>query len=211
MKILLINGSPHKSGATLEALAEIKKALLQEKAEILEYEIGTAPRYSCSGCGGCKEGDGCIHRDIDALIELFRIANAVIICTPTHYASAPGNLTSALSRLLFSSKKSVEHKPIGVGAVGRRGGLCEAIHDVKKLFEFASCPIISGIYPAILYAKDGDSAKYDDEGLENMRSLAKNVLYIARCIEAGYENGIFPPEEERAFKTDISSLSERSI
>lgn len=206
MKMLLINGSPHSSGATSEAIIEIKKELLSSGAEILEYEIGKEPRYACTACGGCKSSGKCILGDIDHLAELSEKADAIIICTPTHYASAPGSLISVLSRLLYSSKRTVEHKPVGVGAVGRRAGLCDAIYDVKRLFEFTSSPIISGIYPAVLYASSRDSVKHDEEGLENMRSLAKNLVFITKCIELGRKNGILPPSEKRSCKTDISSL-----
>ena len=207
MKILLLNGSSHTSGASARALLEMKKVVLEEGAAPLQYSVGASARYACCACGGCKATGSCIYGDIDSLITLAKEANAIVICTPTHYAAAAGNLLSVLSRLLFSAKSAIEHKPIGVCSVGRRGGLTEAAHDVKKLFEFASCPIISGIYPAILYARDSKSAEYDTEGLENMRSLAKNVLYIARCIEEGGRNGILPPKETREYKTDISALS----
>ena len=210
MKILLINGSPRKKGACMRALEEIKEVLTGSGLEISEYWVGKAPRHACSGCGGCKGGDGCVYRDIDGLIELSKEADGIVICTPTHYASAPGNLTSILSRLVFSSRVAVEFKPIGVMGVGRRGGICEAVRDVKKFFEFTSCPIVSGIYPPILYAKNYKSAALDDEGLENARSLASNIAYIARCLRVGAENGIFPPHEERRFKTDITDLKTQS-
>ena len=209
MKVLLINGSMHNSGASFGALKEIKNEILKLNADFSEYSVGTSPRYACSCCGSCRDGNGCVHGDIDSLCELCSSANAIIICTPTHYASAPGNLTSVLSRLVFSKRSSIEHKPIGIASVGRRAGLCDAAHDVKKIFEFASCSIVSGSYPSILYAKDFESVKLDDEGLQNMRSLANNVVYIARCMEIGSKNGILPPDEPRIYKTDISTLGKR--
>lgn len=206
MKILLINGSPRENGAAKRAILEMRGEILKSGCEAIIYEIGNSPRYACISCGFCRDGEGCVFGDIDELVKLCENANALIICTPTHYASAPGSLTSILSRLLFSYKKSVAHKPVGIASVGRRGGLCEAIADVRKFFEFASCPIVSGIYPPILYAKDFATAELDEEGLENMRSLSRNVIYVARCVEAAGEKGILPPEEKREFKTDISSL-----
>ena len=208
MKILLINGSLHEKGACAGVIAEVKNMLSATAVEFSEYRIGSAPRYACSGCLGCKGGNGCIYRDIDSLTEIFSEANATIICTPTHYAAAPGNLTSVLSRLVFSSKKSVQYKPIGVIGVGRRGGLCEAIRDVKKFFEFASCPIISGIYPALLYADGYENRIFDDEGSQNVRSLVSNLIFITRCIDLGRKNGILPPSDEKRIKTDIPSLKQ---
>ncbi len=208
MKILLINGSPRENGAAKRVILEMRSEILKSGCEASIYEIGNSPRYACISCGFCKGGERCVFGDIDELANLCVDANALIICTPTHYASAPGSLTSILSRLLFSSKKTVEHKPVGIASVGRRGGLCDAIADVRKFFEFASCPIVSGIYPPILYAKDFATAELDEEGLENMRSLSRNVIYLSRCIESGFESGIFPPKEKREFKTDITTLKQ---
>lgn len=205
MKILLINGSSRKKGASARVLEEMKSIFIENALEISEYWIGRTPRHACSGCGGCKSGEGCVYRDIDGLIGLTKGADGIIVCTPTHYAAAPGNLTSVLSRLAFSSRAALEFKPIGVMGVGRRGGICEAVRDVKNFFEFLSCPIVSGIYPPILYAKDYKSAELDKEGLQNARSLAKNLAYIVRCLKAGSENGILPPREDRTFKTDITT------
>lgn len=206
MKILLINGSLHEKGACSGALEHIKGILLKNSIEYKEYGIGNSPRYACSGCRGCADGGGCIYRDLDTLTQLCCESDAIIVCTPTHYAAAPGNLTAVISRLIFSSKRSVQHKPIGVIGVGRRAGVCEAVRDVKKFFEFASCPIISGIYPPILYASEYKNSDYDREGVQNIRSLTENVIFVTKCIKIGLKNGVIPPAEERRIKTDISSL-----
>jgi multimeric flavodoxin WrbA len=206
MKILLINGSPNSSGATMRALTECKKTLSALGAECALYNIGIKERYACCACGGCKETKKCIFGDIDELAALCDKTDALIIGTPTQFGIAPGNLLSVLSRLVYSSRSALKYKPIAVIGVGRRGCISEAISTVKKFFEFSCCPLVSGTYPAMLYAKGKESAEKDAEGLKNMRSISKNLFFVTRCIEFAKENGIAPPEEETDIKTDISSI-----
>ena len=206
MKILLMNGSPHENGATRRALDECRLALGKHGAETAYYLLGNGARHSCTACGGCKGRGACVFGDLDSLTETLKSCDGIIIGTPTHYASAPGALLSVISRLLFSSKSSVEYKPVAVVGAGRRGCVSSAIDEIKGFFAFSSSPLISGVYPPILYGTDYESAGYDAEGLQNMRSIADNVYWLTASILKARELGIMPPIPEPRIKTDISSL-----
>lgn len=208
MKILLINGSPHETGAVARALLECESTMRLLGAEIDNYFIGTAPHSCCTACGCCKDGRGCVFGDIDELYKKCKDADGFVIGTPTHYFGASGTLISMLSRLFYSGIDAFRYKPVAVIAVGRRGGAFDAALEIEKFFRFSSSPIISGIYPATLYAKDGASAEYDSEGLQNMRSAARNLVWLSKCIGLGREYGVSLPIEEEKIKTDISSLKE---
>lgn len=206
MKILLVNASPHKNGATARALEECMSTLKEFGAVTESYFLGNAARNSCTGCGGCKGGGNCVFGDISELADAFMRADGIIIGVPTHYAGAPGNILSVLSRLLFSSKPCVEYKPIAVVGAGRRGCITSAIGEVQNFFEFASCPIISGAYPALIYGSDYESAGFDAEGLQNMRSVAENMYWILSALKLAEKEGITHPIPEPKIKTDLPSL-----
>lgn len=206
MEILLICASPHVSGATKRALEECDAKLSELGAKTRHFFIGNEPRYACTACGKCKKGGGCAFGDLCKLTEALEKADGVIIGVPTHYGNAPGNLTSILTRLLFSSKKCVEFKPIAVVGAGRRGCICSAIGEVQRFFEFVNCPIISGSYPAMIYGYDYESAGFDAEGLQNMRSVSENMYWIASAIAIAEKNGLTHPIKEPKIKTDIPSL-----
>ena len=207
MKTLLLNASPNKNEAVARALLECESTIRREGVEVLRIWIGNEQRHSCSDCGGCKSKDGCIYRDIDDITDAFTASDSVIIGVPTHFGGAPGNLLSILSRLIFSKKSCIFGKPVAVIGVGRRGCITTAIYEVEKYFKFASCPIVSGNYPAILYAKDKDSAEYDFEGLQNMRCITKNLLWLTKCIEIAKNSGVIIPPSELKIKTDIATLT----
>lgn len=206
MRILLINGSPHEAGATRRALDECK-ATFERLGAITEYYfLGNEPRRACTACGGCRKRGSCVFGDIDTLIEKIKNSDGIVIGTPTHYAGAPGSLLSVISRLLYSAKACVEYKPVAIVGAGRRGCICSAIDEVARFFAFSSSPTVSGVYPAILYGTDYESAGYDAEGLQNMRSAAENIYWLSSAITAARKHGITPPVAEPKIKTDISSL-----
>ena len=55
MKVLLVNGSPHKNGCTYTALSEIEKTLNESDIETEIFWIGTKPIAGCIACGKCRE------------------------------------------------------------------------------------------------------------------------------------------------------------
>ena len=61
MKVLLINGGPHKSGVTAEALSEIATTLEKEGIESEIFWLGNDPVASCIGCGVCKKTGKCFR------------------------------------------------------------------------------------------------------------------------------------------------------
>ena len=64
MKVLLVNGSPHKDGCTNEALLEIKKTLEENGIDSEIFWIGIKPLAGCTGCGQCFQSKRCIYDDV---------------------------------------------------------------------------------------------------------------------------------------------------
>ena len=55
MKVLLLNGSPHKEGCTHTALAEVAAALEGEGVETELFWLGQGDTAGCRGCGACAK------------------------------------------------------------------------------------------------------------------------------------------------------------
>jgi len=172
MKILLLNGSPHVSGATKRALLECSFELKRLGDTVVFYDLGPTPRCACVACGACSVERGCAIGDIDELTALLSECDGAIIGTPTHYGAAVGTLTSVLSRVARVLKRELSGKPVAAVAVGRRGALSEAVSDVLRPFRFTSSLTVNAEYPPIVYGRDSLSVENDTEGLMNMRSIA---------------------------------------
>ncbi len=209
MSILLISASPHKNGASARVICELRDSLTKLGNNCTELIIGTEPRSACTACGGCKGGNGCIIGDLGEITSALEASDGIIFVTPTYYGGAIGSLMSLLSRLLYSEKRHLLHKPVASVGVGRRGCISGAVDEINRFFHFTSSPIVTSGYPPIVYAVDFESAERDAEGLQNIRSLARNMHWLTKCIELGRSCGILQPTQETKILTDISSLTGR--
>ncbi len=198
MKVLLINGSPNEYGCTYTALSEVSKTLIEEGIETQIYYIGNDPIAPCRACRACAKLGKCVIDDkVNSFLELARNFDGFIIGSPVHYASASGNVVPFLHRAFFSDsvsgKQSFKHKAGAVIVSARRAGTTATIDQLNKYFQILQMPIISGRYWNMVHGSTPDDVKKDEEGMQNMRFLARNFAYHLKCQKAGYDAGINPP------------------
>ena len=208
MKILLINGSPHKEGCTHTALNEIAKTLKNEGIESEFYFIGNEPIAPCRACRACaKLGKCVVDDDVNKFLEKAREFDGYVIGTPVHYAASSGNIVSFMHRAFYSDsasgKKSFRHKPAFAVVSARRAGTTVTLDQINKYFQINEMPIISGRYWNMVHGSNPDEVKQDEEGMQNMRILAKNLAWFLKCKEAGLKAGITPPEIETPIMTNF--------
>ena len=202
MKILLISAGTKKDGATERAVTEAEKALKNAGALCQKFNLFSHAIASCNGCGKCIESGRCI-RD-DEVLKLCDIAgdfDGFIFFSPVHYGGASGNLKSAMGRLFYSRKKVLEYKPAAAVAVSRRGGNVTALEEMTRFFSFASMPCVSGNYPGTVHGTSSCEAEKDEEGLQTVRSIAENMVWLIRCIECAKDIGLYHPIPEDKIKT----------
>lgn len=203
MKVLLINGSPHKEGTTYEALCEVKRTLESEGAEVEMVQVGHLATRGCLGCGSCYKTGKCIIDDeVNKVAELFEKADGIIVGSPVHYAAPSGGLICFLDRLFYSTKFDKRMK-VGASVVCARRGGCTAAFDVlNKYFTISGMPIASSTYWNQVHGAFGEQAALDEEGMQCMRNLARNAVFLIESIRMGKEkNGL--PETERKARTNF--------
>ncbi len=208
MKVLLINGSPHKEGCTKRALDEIAKTLELEGIQSEIYQVGfnVSPCRACYACAKLKK---CIIDDgVNEFLDLAENFDAFIIGSPVHYASASGSVTAFVDRAFFSAFKSGRgniflHKPAAAVASARRAGTTATLDQLNKYFSITQMPIISGRYWNMVHGANPSEVEKDLEGLQNMRILARNMAWHLKCVKAGKEAGIEPPKSEEVVFTNF--------
>lgn len=206
MKILMINGSCNAKGSTFTALSEIASQLEKEGLESEIFDLGAAPVRDCIGCGKCTElGGKCVFDDdvVNRLIEKAAEADGFVFGTPVYYAHASGRVLSVLDRAFYAGSWAFCHKPGAAIAVARRGGTTAAIDDLNKYFTINQMPVVSSTYWNMVHGHHGSEIKEDLEGLQTMRFIATNMAWLLRCIKAGEEKGINPPENKKEFVTSF--------
>ena len=112
MEVLLINGSPRKSGNTNTALLEIARELRVYGIESKTVWIGTRRIRGCIACGRCVETEKCVFNDVvNELAPKFEEADGLVVASPVYYASANATLIAVLDRLFYSSHFDKTMKP----------------------------------------------------------------------------------------------------
>ena len=187
MKTLLINGSPRQQGNTATALAEIARTLQAEGVETEIFWIGAKPVRGCIACGKCREAGRCVFDDdaANALAAKMAEADAVVVGSPVYYGQPNGALLALLQRVCFSASSAVSGKPVATVAVCRRGGATAAFQCLNMPFQMLNCTIVGSQYWNIAYGREPGEAARDAEGMQTMRTLARNLAWLLRSAAAG--------------------------
>ena len=184
MKVLLINGSPRKEGNTAIALAEVSKQLTQEGIESEIIWIGNKSIRGCIACGQCKEQNlgRCVFDDdiCNQISAKFEESNALIVGSPVYYGQPNGALLSIIQRAFYSNGTNISGKPAASIAVCRRGGATAVFESLNMPFQMMNMPIVTSQYWNIVYGRTPGDAALDTEGLQTMRTLARNMAWLLK-------------------------------
>lgn len=196
MKVLMINGSPHKEGNTYIALHEMEKIFQQENIETEIIHIGNKDIRGCIACNSCKENGRCVFNDIvNETASLFEQCDGLVIASPVYYASANATLVALLDRLFYSTHFDKTMK-VGASVVAaRRGGLSSTFDELNKFFMITGMPIASSQYWNSIHGKTQGEANQDAEGLQTMRTLARNMSFLMKSIQLGKQAYGLPEKE----------------
>ena len=197
MKVLLINGSPRTNGNTAIALHEMETVFAQEGIETEEIQVGSQVIRGCTACGFCKENGCCVFDDlVNETAPKFEACQGLVAATPVYYASANATLIAFLDRLFYSTPFDKTMK-VGAGvAAARRGGLSATFDELNKYFTISGMPVASGQYWNSVHGRLPGEAAQDAEGLQSMRTLARNMTFLMKSIKLGKEAYGLPEKEE---------------
>lgn len=198
MKVLLINGSPRTGGNTSVALSEMVKVFTEEGIETETVQIGAEAIRGCIACGTCAKKGRCVFEDaVNETASEFEECDGLVVASPVYYASANATLIAFLDRLFYSSHFDKTMK-VGASVVAaRRGGLSSTFDELNKYFAISGMPIASGQYWNSIHGAAKGEAEQDKEGLQSMRTLARNMAFLMKSIALGKEKYGLPPKEEK--------------
>ena len=199
MRVLMINGSPRANGNTSIALEEMKKVFEAENIDVDYVHVGNKNIRGCMACYKCQEIGKCVVNDlVNETIPKLDAADGVVIGTPVYFASAAGTLTSFLDRLFLTTLWTMK-KNFKVGAsvvIARRGGCSSTFDQLNKYFTNSEMPIAASQYWNMVYGMNPGEASQDIEGLQTMRVLARNMIFMMKSFELGKEKFGLPQKED---------------
>lgn len=198
MKVLLVNGSGHAKGCTYTALEEVAGALEKNGIETEIIQVGAQPIAGCIGCNACIKTGKCFRDDgVNEFVEKAKTADGFVFGSPVHYASASGMITSFLDRAFYGRGAIFQGKPGACIVSCRRGGASAAFDQLNKYFTINCMPVVSSQYWNSVHGCQPGEAAQDAEGLQTMRTLARNMTFLMKSIALGKQKYGLPEKEER--------------
>lgn len=201
MKVLMINGSPRAKGNTSRALEEMHRVFDEEGVDAEIVRVGSEAVRGCNACGRCKETGRCVFDDVvNQLAPKLAQANGLVVASPVYFASANATLIAVLDRLFYSTPFVDKTMKVGASVVcARRGGCSATFDELNKYFTINNMPIASSQYWNSIHGNQPGQAEQDEEGLQTMRTLARNMTFLMKSIALGKEQFGLPAKEEHAW------------
>ena len=200
MKVLLVNGSPRKNGNTALALREMEQVFAAEGIETVTMQIGAEAIRGCVACGGCGKKGQCVFDDsVNEAAAVFKEADGLVLASPVYYAGPNATLTAFADRLFFSTPFDKTMKVGAAVVCARRGGTSASFDRLNKYFTISGMPVASSQYWNSVHGREKGEAAEDAEGLQTMRTLARNMAFLMKSIALGKEAFGLPEKEEHAW------------
>lgn len=200
MHVLMLNGSPRADGNTALALHEMEKVFTEQGVTCELIHVGQKDIRGCIACRQCVKLGHCVFDDVvNELAPKFQACDGLVVGSPVYYASANATLVALLTRLFFSTPFDKRMKVGACVVAARRGGLSATFDELNKFFAISGMPIATSQYWNSIHGREAGEAAGDAEGLQTMRTLARNMTFLMKSIQLGKEKYGLPEREEPVF------------
>ena len=185
MKVVLINGSPHRKGTTFIALSEVAGTLEKEGVQTEIIQLGIKAVQGCIACNKCAELGHCVFQDTlyNQVREALQEADGIVVGSPVYYAGPNGALCALLDRVFYSCSELLAYKAGASVAVCRRGGASATFDRLNKYFTILNMPVVSSQYWNSVHGMRPGEATEDAEGLQTMRMLGRNMAWLLKGVK----------------------------
>ena len=185
MKVVLINGSPHRKGNTFIALSEVAGALEKEGVQTEIIQLGIKAVQGCIACNKCAELGHCVFQDTlyNQVREALQEADGIVVGSPVYYAGPNGALCALLDRVFYSCSELLAYKAGASVAVCRRGGASATFDRLNKYYTILNMPVVSSQYWNSVHGRRPGEATEDAEGLQTMRMLGRNMAWLLKGVK----------------------------
>lgn len=208
MKVLLVNGGPHPNGNTQAALMEAARQLEAEEITTKIFWLGNEAIAGCRACFACgRLGKCAVDDSVNVFLEKSAEADGFIFGSPVHWGGASGALTSFMDRLFYADLVGGGNrfylKPAAAISTARRAGTTATWDQLNKYFGLMQMPIVTSQYWNLVHGGPGGQVEQDAEGLQTMRTLARNMAFMLKCKQTALEHGVVMPEREQTKFTNF--------
>ncbi|MDR2931884.1 MAG: flavodoxin family protein [Oscillospiraceae bacterium] len=184
MKVLAINGSPHKDNTTYTAIGLVTAVLEKEGIETEVIQIGDKGVHGCIGCGKCRDLGKCIFNDgVNECAEKLRAADGLILAAPTYYGGIAGDAKCFFDRLFYTGRHAMG-KPAAAVTVARRSGGEGVISQLNNYLMLSGTIIVPTNYWNYIHGHTGSEALQDTEGIQILETVGRSMAWLLKCLDA---------------------------
>lgn len=192
MKVVAFNGSPKKEGNTYNAIKAVVIELEKEGIEVEVVHVGNKLVRGCLACGGCSrnKNERCVIEtdEVNEWIQKMKEADGIILGSPVYYSAIAGTMKSFLDRAFYVASVNggmFRHK-IGASVVAvRRSGGVPVFDQLNNYINYSEMIMPTSNYWNVAYGTSPGEVKQDEEGMQIMRVLGKNMAWIMKVIKVG--------------------------
>ena len=211
-QVLVLMSSPRKNGNTDRLADAFIKGVEENGYTTEKVYVNYQNIKPCLGCNVCQKTGKCVIKDdgVNEFVEKAKTADGFVFATPVYFAHPSGRIYDFLDRVFYSAGgyDAFKFKPGAAVAVARRGGTTAALDGINKYFGIAQMPVAGSTYWNMVHGLYGEEASQDEEGMQTMRNLARNMIWMMRCFKLGRESGILYPETETDACTNFIKRSD---
>jgi multimeric flavodoxin WrbA len=209
MKVIAINGSPHKEGNTFHALNMVGMELKEAGIEFEIIHIGHKEIHGCMACNNCfkNRDEKCSIKkdDLNDWIQKMKEADGILIGSPVYYAGIPGTMKCFLDRVFYvagSNGNLFRHK-VGAAVVAvRRSGGTATFDSLNHYLLYSEMILATSSYWNVIHGTSPGEVENDAEGVQIMHTLGKNMAWLLKMKEATNLT-IEEPKKDRKVMTNF--------
>ncbi len=209
MKVVAFNGSPKQEGNTYQAIKLVTKELEQEGIEVEIVHVGNKAIHGCLSCGKCVKNrdERCgIDDEVNGWIRKMKAADGILLGSPVHYSGIAGSMKCFLDRAFYVcgvNGNMLRHK-VGASVVAvRRSGGVAACDQLNHFLSYSQMLIPTSNYWNVIYGQKPGDVQQDEEGMQIMRVLGKNMAWLLKMAQNAKDQVQEPEAVKKIFTNFI--------
>lgn len=190
MKVLGINSSARKDGNTALLMGIVFEELNREGIETEMIQLAGKVIEPCKACWACGGKGTCVHKNdlFQEIYEKMARADGILLGSPVYTANISANMQAFLERAsvvgdMNRGENPLRHKVGAAVTAARRGGALNALDAMNHFFMLQDMFMVGSSYWPMAYGRLPGEALEDQEGLETMRNLGRNMAYLLKALE----------------------------
>jgi multimeric flavodoxin WrbA len=209
MKVTAFNGSPRQKGNTWHAIRIAADELEKQGIETEIIQVGDKTIKGCIACGYCSKhkNETCVTKDdeVNGWIQAMKNSDGLILGSPVHFSGIAGTMKAFLDRAFFVASVNgglFRHK-VGASVVAvRRSGGVTVYDQLNHYLGYAEMVMPATNYWTVVHGLKPGEALKDEEGVQIMRVLGKNMAWVMKLVENG-KGSVEEPDKETKIHTNF--------